>query len=110
MKEQSNNESPAALMVQAFANMFLCRKFFTRFALKDKSQSKNLKDVSRFIAFTVALLLANQIFFFLTAPQNLYSQAGVTRKMNFGEVSHAISDKKVEIMLQEHIDLQVRLV
>lgn len=52
----------------------------------------------KFFGFALLLIALNQAFFFLTTHQNLYLRAGVTRKMNFGEVSKAISERKVEVL------------
>lgn len=89
-------------------NMYVCKRFFTRYGRKDKSQRVTLKEFVVIVGFMFALLVANQAFYFLTAPQNLYSVAGVTRRMTPKEISNRISDAKVEVM-SEKIDLQQRL-
>ena len=89
-------------------NMYLCKKFFQRYGRKDKSQPIKLKELTLIVGFMLFIIFGNQLYYFLTAPQNLYSVAGVTRIMTPQEISNRITEAKVEIM-QEKIDIQARL-
>lgn len=103
-----NNESPFSLIIQSMANMYVCKRFFQRYGRKDKSKPIAFRELSLILGFMLLLLLANQVFFFFTKPENLYSVAGVTRSMTPQQIGDRIAEAKLAVM-NENMDLQLRL-
>lgn len=72
------------MLLQAVANIFICKKVMPYFNNYDKSKGINYKTLLRFFAFAIVLLIANQQLFFMISPTNLYKEAGVNRRMSMG--------------------------
>lgn len=95
-------------IIQTIVNIIVCNYAKGRFQKMAQTGKHNWKSLAFFLLFTVVLLGANQIIYFMFKDRNLYEELEVSRRMSGAEITEYANDIKIKIMSM-NMDMNTRL-